>query len=107
LTNKTDITPLGPDEFELVGGWIAVGNRIEADATCLRIDTLLSTQLRQIGVDTTGWEQLYIDPRDGRLWERTLPQSDLHGGGPPSLRVIEPAAAKEKYKSLSTEGTLC
>jgi len=40
---------------------------------------------------------LYRDPDDGRYWERTYPQSELHGGGPPELRVLATEDARQKY----------
>lgn len=34
------------------------------------------------------WTVLYQDPQDKRYWEFHYPEGELHGGGPPSLRVL-------------------
>jgi len=33
--------------------------------------------LEQIGVDQSGWFELYRDPGDGQLWEISYPQGEL------------------------------
>lgn len=87
---------LGPEEAELRGSWIHHGGRTIADAIGDRIEWLLTERLQRLAVDLSGWETLY-DPRDGRLWELVYEDSGWHGGGPPSLRVINQAAARAKY----------
>ena len=47
---------------------------------------------------SAGWETLYRDPRDGRLWELTYPQSEMHGGGPRRLHVLSRDEAAAKYE---------
>ena len=47
------------------------------------------------GIDT--WQLLYRDPKDGRLWEQTSPQGEMHGGGPPRLAVISEEEARKRY----------
>lgn len=84
-------------ETELVGHWQAGAKKITADATCERIGWLVGSYLVPLGADPSGWDELYRDPETGHLWERTWPQSDMHGGGPPRLSRIEPVAAREKY----------
>jgi hypothetical protein len=86
---------LGPEETELVGQWLDTGNRIEGDFVAARIEWLTSESL--VRVAATGWTTLYRDLQDGRLWELTYPRGELHGGGPPRLAVIAPAAAAAKY----------
>ena len=88
---------LDPKETDLVGRWFRKGGGVEADATCLRIDRLVSGVLERLGKSSDGWETLYRDPADGRLWEHTYPSSHLHGGGPPRLTVIEWGDAVSKY----------
>src|ERR1700723_3459159 len=51
----------------------------------------------KIAESTSGWEALYRDPSDGRYWERTYPQSETHGGGPPQLSTITLDEAERKY----------
>jgi hypothetical protein len=63
------------------------------DAACQRIRELVATELQQVAVSEDGWEKLYRDQRDGRLWEWFYPQSEMHGGDPPALRVVSPETA--------------
>ena len=93
---------LRPTEVDLVGQWVPVGRGVQGDATCLRIQWLVSQRLERLGSDhTSGWETLFRDPRDGQLWELTYPQSEMHGGGPPRLRVITRQAAAAKYHPVT------
>ena len=86
-----------PGETEIRGALRRVGNRVEGDENCRRIDELLQSQLKEVARDQTGWETLYLDPGDGRLWELTYPQGELHGGGPPLLRHLAEQEARNKY----------
>ena len=74
-------------ETLIEGKWISVGNAVEADDSCKRIDWLVSTVLKHVGTDGDNWEAYYQDPIDKRYWVMFYPQSELHGGGPPSLKV--------------------
>jgi hypothetical protein len=56
--------------------------------------------LRRLGSDPSGWDTLYRDPNDGRLWELTFPDSDSEGGGPPRLACLDVDAAREKYGAV-------
>lgn len=91
---------LRPDENLLTGSWVFVNNEMRGDAVCERIEWLVDNELKKIASSTQwgDWETLFQDPSDGRYWERTYPQGDLQGGGPPKLRVISTAEAKAKYK---------
>src|SRR5690348_15682895 len=88
---------LRPEETDLVGQWLDTGTRIEGDAVCARIRRLIAEHLERIADSSGGWETLYRDPLDGRLWEQTYPHSEMHGGGPPRLTVIAPERAAAKY----------
>lgn len=35
------------------------------------------------------WENFYIDEATGEKWIEEFPNSSMHGGGPPQLRLIE------------------
>ncbi len=59
-----------------------------SEATEQRIEWLTKQKLQPIAKDLSGWETLYRDPRDCRLWELTYPQSGMHGGGPRRLQVL-------------------
>ena len=88
---------LTPSETDLIGEWKRVGSVVEADSTARRINSLIKDQLTELATDKTGWDVLYEDPSDGRLWELTYPHSDWHGGGPPRLTLVDAATAREKY----------
>ena len=88
---------LRKDETKLVGGWHLVEGRMEADDVTKRIRELIRSELRKVAADESGWDVLYQDPADGRYWERIYPQSEMHGGGPPTLRNISVEDAKKKY----------
>lgn len=88
---------IASDETSIVGTWNILGGRVEADDTCLRIERLLRQHLTEIGRDASGWDVLYVDPTDGRFWELTYPQGEMHGGGPPALMVLSAQEAREKY----------
>ena len=92
--------PLGSEETYLVGAWVLVDGVIQGDATTKRIEALVHDRLVRVGVTADGWDTLYRDPSDGRLWELLYPQSSLHGGGPPSLVVIAASDATQKYGAV-------
>jgi len=87
------------DETELVGKWVEVDGQVRADAVCERIKWLTSHDLKKITISKQwgAWETLFQDPDDGRYWEQTYPQSEMHGGGPPSLKCLSREQAKAKY----------
>jgi hypothetical protein len=90
---------LRPEETELIGKWIVEHGQTRADSTCERIQWLAAHHLRKIAISKQwgAWETLFEDPSDGRYWERTYPQSELHGGGPPVLRWLSKDQARIKY----------
>jgi Immunity protein 27 len=90
---------LNPQETELVGKWIVQQGQVRGDATCERIHSLTSNHLRRVAVSKQwgAWETLFQDPDDGRYWEQTYPEGDLHGGGPPTLKHLSKDQAKTKY----------
>jgi hypothetical protein len=89
---------LEPDEVDLRGDWLVQDDRsVVGDATEKRIEWLITHKLERIANDWSGWETLYRDPRDGRLWELTYPQGEMQGGGPRRLHVLSPDEAAAKY----------
>lgn len=88
---------IDPNELRLTGTWVSPDGKLIADEICDRIMELVEGYLMKVGSDAAGWETLYRDPTDGRLWELTYSQSQLHGGGPPELRNITVTEAKRKY----------
>lgn len=93
-----------PSETMLRGQWHTRGGVPVADEACHRIDLLVRDHLVEVGRDPSGWDALYRDPDDDRLWELIYPHSELHGGGPPELHVISPEAAKQKYGDAAGGG---
>ncbi|MBM2854655.1 MAG: hypothetical protein HW417_1583 [Steroidobacteraceae bacterium] len=91
---------LATSETHLLGAWLEKRDRIVADPTCKRIEWLIASHLVQLGADSSGWGELYRDPDDGRLWELTWPQSEMHGGGPPRLTCVSVDAARAKYGAI-------
>jgi hypothetical protein len=88
---------LEPSERELVGSWVEHDGRRILDPVDRRIFWLVSRRLVARGHADGGWDQLYLDPRDGRYWELTFPHGSLHGGGPRRLTCLGADAAREKY----------
>lgn len=88
-------------ENQLTGKWLSHDGRIFADETCERITEIVRLHLQKLGHDVSGWNVLYRDPNDGRLWELTYPQSELQGGGPPQLRCLTLNEAKKKYEGCN------
>jgi Immunity protein 27 len=88
------------DETDLVGKWIVQSDKMQTDAVCERIEWLVTNHLRKIATSKKwgDWETLYQDPDDGRYWERTYPQSEMQGGGPPRLSVLSREQAQVKYE---------
>jgi hypothetical protein len=82
---------------EIQGEWLLVGRRVVRDENAELIERLVQSHLEKIDSDETGWRTLFRDPCDGRLWERTFPSGESHGGGPPLLRLIAPADARKVF----------
>jgi hypothetical protein len=90
-----------PNETCLKGKWLPKDGRVEADEVCARIEELTRTVLRTLGHDASGWDTLFVDPADGRLWELTYPDSNQHAGGAPELRHLSVEQAKGKYGDIA------
>jgi hypothetical protein len=94
---------LAPEEVDLRGEWLVQKDRsVVADATEKRIEWLTTQKLERIANDWSGWETLFRDPQDGRLWELTYPHSEMHGGGPRRLHVLSRNEAAAKYSHAAT-----
>lgn len=91
------MTELSADERELVGGWEESAGRTVADATARRIELLVSSALERVASSADGWDTLFRDPKDGRLWELSYPDSGTHAGGAPRLTALSVEEAAVKY----------
>ena len=91
---------LAPIENDLVGKWVEANGRVIGDAVCTRIEWLTANHLREVAIskESGGWDALFQDPDDGRYWERTYPQSESHGGGPPRLKTLPTDQVRAKYQ---------
>jgi hypothetical protein len=92
---------IASNETRLTGKWLTSEGKTVEDETCQRVTKLVNVYLVKLGDDPSGWETLYRDPKDGRLWELTYPQSEMHGGGPPELRYLSQLEAAQKYGSVA------
>jgi hypothetical protein len=95
-------TQLTPDENRIDGNWIVKGTKVTGDSNCQRIENLIKSYLQKIGIDQSGWDTLFRDPRDGRYWELVYLHSEMHGGGPPSLIQIDARMAAQKYNHYTS-----
>ena len=86
-------------EVEIVGRWISGDGEMLADEACRRIEYLTAEYLVRVANSPTwgDWETLYRDPLDGRYWEKTYPEGEMQGGGPPSLKTLSGSEARSKY----------
>jgi hypothetical protein len=84
---KTDMNKLSPAEHDLIGAWVPTEQGVRADDTAERIVWLTKNVLEKVADNPQwgAWETLFRDPDDGRLWERTYPMSETHGGVAPRL----------------------
>jgi hypothetical protein len=88
---------IGPKETELVGRWENIDGSVRGDFVADRINELIRVYLTPVVIEN-GWERLYRDPADLRLWDLTYPQGEMHGGGPPMLTLLSLEEARKKYK---------
>jgi len=89
------------NETAIIGNWKFNGLNVIKDEQSQRIEKLIDDYLILISNDASGWDTLYQDPVDHRYWELIYPQSEIHGGGPPSLLFVSDIRAKEKYSIKS------
>jgi len=90
--------PLQPSETEVNGTLTQEGRLVFADENLRRIDWLIKDTLEEAAIGN--WCILYRDKSDGRFWEKHYPFGEMHGGGPPSLRLLSRDEAERRY-SLS------
>ncbi len=101
-----EMNPLEPSETKLKGGCVTVHGKPEFDAVSQRIFWLIECRLTHLADDESGWLSLYTDSSDGRLWERSFPQSQEHGGGAPQLNLIGRELAEKRYLICLSDGDI-
>jgi hypothetical protein len=79
--------------------WIIADDQITSNDACKRIEWLISDILKLVRVDKSGWEKIYQDPKDKRFWLLYYPQSEMHGGGPPSLKEVKYKKAELNFNA--------
>jgi len=84
-------------ETSIVEQWEFIDKMVTTNEQGKRIDWLIRNYLRKVATDESGWEVLYVDPEDGRVWELTFPNSEMQGGGPRLLMLISKKDASAKY----------
>jgi hypothetical protein len=96
---QLSIMRLMAHETLLTGKWVLNNGVVRGDHVCERIHYLIANSLIEVAISPEWgiWETLFRDSNDGRYWERTYPQGEMHGGGPPELRCISSDEAKRKY----------
>jgi hypothetical protein len=97
MAEKYSIDQLALVEFEIRGDWAESNGVAIANEACKRIYRLTTSYLEYLGKSSDGWDALYRDPMNARLWELVYLQSDRHGGGPPTLRCLPYEVAKLKF----------
>lgn len=96
---------LSSTESALVGTWELRHGEYVADAVCQRIGQLISSHLRRVCADPSGWHTLYQDPLDMRYWVLSYPQSEMHGGGPPALVTVSSDEAAKQFPLAAASNT--
>ena len=90
-------TKLEKDEVLLRGESFFNNGKFTVNDVVKRIDYLIENVLTKIASRDAGWTKLYRDDADGRYWELFYDRDNLRSEGPPTLKYIPEAEAKEKY----------
>lgn len=85
------------NESLLLGEIVTNNGLIEKDYTFNRIEWLISEYFNKVDSNESGWEVLFQDPEDKRYWELSYPDSELHGGGRPQLKLMSTDEARLKF----------
>jgi hypothetical protein len=88
---------------QYVGAWIEKNGTVVGNDQCEIIDHLVKHHLQRVGEREDGWTILYLDPRDDTFWERTYPQGEMHGGGPPTLTELSEEEVQSLYGTVPSQ----
>lgn len=85
---------------KIIGKWIEENGKVIESKECIVIKNLIETELEQIANREGGWVRLYKNKNKGEYWELDYPQSELQGGGPPTLEPLEESEVQKRYGKL-------
>jgi Immunity protein 27 len=88
---------------KIVGAWTAQGGRRVANQECEIISHLVKYHFLKVGEREEGWTVLYRDPTNDTFWERTYPQGEMHGGGPPTLTQLSEGEVRLHYGGVPSQ----
>jgi hypothetical protein len=72
--------------------WYAEDGKVIAREDAAAIDEMLATKLEEVRTEEGGWVVIFRHRDTNQLWELSYPQSELHGGGPRRLRLVDEAS---------------
>jgi len=87
----------GPNRQRLQGKWLTTKEGVVPDDVCKIIDHLVREHLVKVATRDGGWTTLYHDPLQSAYWELSYPESEMHGGGPPTLTRLSPGDVTTLY----------
>ena len=64
---------------------------LEGEELYKKIETL-----KQVKADNNNWQVFYINEITGEKWVKEYPYSEMPGGGPPKLRLVDKFPWEEK-----------
>jgi hypothetical protein len=73
---------------EIIGKWIFKNGEVITDSNCKVIESMIKNDLTKLETSDDGWTIRYKG-NDGEIWELSYPESELQGGGPPRLLLVE------------------
>ncbi len=84
----------------IVGKWIVQDGKVIGDDNYEEIKRMKESELIKIADRDGGWTILYRNKNKNNYWELTYPQGEMHGGGPPSLELLNEVEIKERYGNI-------
>lgn len=92
---------INPDEHIIEGNWISTESGFKMDESSSRIEHLISSYLKKIKTDESGWDTLYQNPEDHSYWKLFHPSSNMYGAGPKTLKRISISEANNHFELTS------
>lgn len=82
---------------KIICEWKLQGKKIIESSECLDIKRMLESELIEIATRDDGWIKLLKHKTTDEIWELDYPQSEMHGGGPPTLENLSKMEIKARY----------